>query len=128
MMSRAISATSPAQGTQINSKVQETANPNAFKDLLSEKLNQANNTSTIEFSKHAQQRVQERGITVNEGLLTSLSESVVKAEEKGATNILAMNSQSAFIINVPMNRVITAMTQSEMKQNIFTNIDGAVIL
>ncbi len=127
-MSRAISATSPAQGTQINSKVQENANPNAFKDLLSEKLNQANNTSTIEFSKHAQQRVQERGITVNEGLLASLSESVVKAEEKGATNILAMNSQSAFIINVQSNRVITAMTQSEMKQNIFTNIDGAVIL
>ncbi len=127
MMSRAISATSPTHSTQINGKVQENANPNAFKDLLSEKLNQAN-TSTIEFSKHAQQRVQERGITVNEGLLTSLSESVVKAEEKGATNILAMNSQSAFIINVPTNRVITAMTQSEMKQNIFTNIDGAVIL
>ena len=33
-----------------------------------------------------------------------------------------------FIINVPNGRVITTMSQDEMKENIFTNIDGAVIL
>ena len=51
-----------------------------------------------------------------------------KAQEKGATNILALDRSLAFIINVPTSKVITTMNQEEMKENIFTNIDGAVIL
>ena len=50
------------------------------------------------------------------------------AQAKGATNILALDQSLAFIINVPHNRVITTLSQDEMKENIFTNIDGAVIL
>ena len=42
--------------------------------------------------------------------------------------ILALDQGQAFIINVPNGRVITAMDRSEMKDNVFTNIDGAVIL
>ncbi|HPF29605.1 MAG TPA: flagellar protein, partial [Lachnospiraceae bacterium] len=34
----------------------------------------------------------------------------------------------AFIVNVPNSTVITAMDQSETEENIFTNIDGAVII
>jgi hypothetical protein len=39
-----------------------------------------------------------------------------------------MDTEKAFIINVPNAKVITALTQDEMKENIFTNIDGAVFL
>jgi flagellar operon protein len=53
---------------------------------------------------------------------------LVRAQAKGATNILAMDTEKAFIINVPNAKVITALTQDEMKENIFTNIDGAVFL
>ena len=56
------------------------------------------------------------------------ADSVERAEAKGATNILALDQSLAFIINVPNGRVITTMSQDEMKENIFTNIDGAVIL
>ena len=56
------------------------------------------------------------------------SDNVERAEAKGATNILALDQSLAFIINVPNGRVITTMSQDEMKENIFTNIDGAVIL
>jgi flagellar operon protein len=34
----------------------------------------------------------------------------------------------AFIVNVPNQTVVTAMDQSESIDNIFTNIDGAVII
>ncbi len=57
-----------------------------------------------------------------------LSNSVEKAQEKGATNILAFDDSRAFIINIPYGRVITTMSQEEMRENIFTNIDGAVLL
>ena len=82
----------------------------------------------VEFSKHAISRVQERGIEVTPDLMDQLAGSVIRAQAKGATNILAMDAEKAFIINVPNARVITAITQEEMKENIFTNIDGAVFL
>ena len=34
----------------------------------------------------------------------------------------------AFIVNVPNKTVVTAMDQGESSDNIFTNIDGAVIM
>lgn len=82
----------------------------------------------VAFSKHAISRVEERGIEVTPDLMEQLADSVERAQAKGATNILAMDSTRAFIINVPNARVITAITQDEMKENIFTNIDGAVFL
>ena len=82
----------------------------------------------VAFSKHAMARAEERGIEVTDTLLDRLTDSVERAQAKGATNILALDRSLAFIINVPNNRVITTMSQEEMKENIFTNIDGAVIL
>lgn len=84
--------------------------------------------SVINFSKHAMSRAQERGIELTPALMEALSGSVEKAQEKGAKNILAFNATQAFIINVPFGRVITTMNQDEMKENIFTNIDGAVLI
>lgn len=83
---------------------------------------------TIAFSKHAITRAEQRGIEIDDTLMTQLSDSVEKAQAKGAKNILAFDATRAFIVNVPSYRVITAMSQDEMKENVFTNIDGAVIL
>ena len=83
---------------------------------------------SVAFSKHAMTRAEERGIEVTPDLMDQLAGSIIRAQAKGATNILAMDTEKAFIINVPNARVITAITQEEMKQNIFTNIDGAVFL
>lgn len=82
----------------------------------------------VEFSKHAKTRAEERGIEITPQLMDQLKAGMERAQEKGATNIIAMDAESAFIINVPRARVITAITQDEMKKNIFTNIDGAVFL
>ncbi len=82
----------------------------------------------VNFSKHAMARAEERGIELTPDLMDQLASSVEKAKEKGVSNILAMNDSQAFIINVPYGRVITTMTQAEMRNNIFTNIDGTVLL
>ncbi len=82
----------------------------------------------VNFSKHAISRAAERGIELTPTLMEKLAGSVEKAQEKGAKNILAFDSTQAFIINVPYGRVITTMSGDEMKENIFTNIDGAVLL
>ncbi|MEA4934014.1 MAG: TIGR02530 family flagellar biosynthesis protein [Lawsonibacter sp.] len=98
----------------------------AFGAILQQKLDQG--TQPIQFSKHAIARAEERGIELTDTLIDKLTDSVEKAQEKGATNILAFDATQAFIINVPYGRVITTMSQDEMKENIFTNIDGAVLL
>ena len=84
--------------------------------------------SGIQFSKHALARAEERGIELTDDLMGRLASSVEKAQEKGAKNILAFDNSQAFIINIPYSRVITTMSQAEMRNNLFTNIDGAVLL
>lgn len=85
-------------------------------------------TFSVAFSKHARARAEERGIEVTPTLMDQLADSVERASAKGATNILAFDATRAFIINIPHGRVITTMSQEEMQENIFTNIDGAVLL
>lgn len=117
---------------QLNNSVQnkqntKNASQGSFQDILNSQV-QEKATQSINFSKHAMARADERGIELTDDLMDKLTDTVEKASEKGATNILAFDNSQAFIINVPHYRVITTMTQEEMKENVFTNIDGAVIL
>ena len=53
---------------------------------------------------------------------------VKKADEKGIQESLVMMDSLAFIVNIPNKTVVTAMDQRETEENVFTNIDGAVII
>lgn len=97
----------------------------SFEELLQQKIN---DTSEIKFSKHATNRLDERGIELTEDQSMRLEEGVMKASEKGIKDSLVLVDQLAFIVNVPNQTVITAMDQTESDDNIFTNIDGAVIV
>ncbi len=99
-----------------------------FGAALQRELEKQQTTQSIAFSKHAISRAEARGIEVTPALMDRLAGSVERAMAKGATNILALDATQAFIINVPNAKVITAITQDELKENVFTNIDGAVFL
>lgn len=100
-----------------------------FGELLRQQLDQADAQSQdVTFSKHARSRAEERGIEITPSLMDQLRGGMIRAQAKGATNILAMDAENAYIINVPNARVITAITQDEMGDSVFTNIDGAVFL
>lgn len=120
--------------SSIGQPLQQTAQTatGTFGDLLRQRMEQLGTaqqtTPTVEFSKHAQQRAEERGIEMTDDLMSQLAHSVGKAQEKGAKNILVLDAGRAFIVNVPQSKVITAISQDEMRDNVFTNIDGAVLL
>ena len=97
----------------------------SFEDIFKQKLESA---SELKFSKHATQRLDDRNIKLSEEQSLRLEEGVQKASEKGITDSLVLVDQLAFIVNVPNHTVVTAMDQTESDENIFTNIDGAVIV
>lgn len=84
--------------------------------------------STLKFSKHAANRLADRQITLSDSQMARLSDGAQKAGAKGIRESLVLMDQLAFIVNVPSQTVITAMDQTETNENVFTNIDGAVII
>lgn len=113
--------------TSVNAALQRLNNGADFKTLLDSQLQK---NQQLQFSKHAQERVTQRGIQLSDKLIESLNQAVTMARNKGAKDIVVINNteNNAFIVNVPNNVVVTTMAGSEMKNNIFTNIDSAVII
>lgn len=100
-----------------------------FKTLLEQQLRRKESeTAQVTFSKHAQQRVNDRHIDVSNTALSKLNDAVVKAKEKGVKDALILSGDTMFIVNTISNTVVTALKGSEMKENVFTNIDGTVII
>lgn len=95
----------------------------SFKDIFKEKFRK----NEVTFSKHANERISERNIDVSPEVTDKLNEAVEQAKDKGLKNVLVMIDNQAFIVSTMSNKVITAVNSNELKENIFTNIDGAVI-
>ncbi len=82
----------------------------------------------LKFSAHASQRLLERKIQLDPSTLSRVSEAVDRAEAKGIEDTLVLTSEAALIVNVKNRTVITAMDKQSLNGNVFTNIDGAVIV
>lgn len=101
----------------------------SFNSVLKEKLFQNQETpAVLKFSKHAAHRLVDRNITLSETQMERLSNGARKAGEKGIQDSLVIVDELAFIVNIPNKTVVTAMDQTETDENVFTNIDGAVII
>ena len=100
----------PAQGT-------------SFADALT----RAGGEAQLQFSRHALARVQRRGIELTPATLGRLAEGVGRAESKGSRDSLVLVDGTAFVVSVSNRTVITAVGSEHMKENVFTNIDSAVI-
>lgn len=99
----------------------------SFQDALRGAIEKNEETSELKFSKHASNRLADRNIELSKEQLDRLLQGANKAGSKGIKDSLVMVDNLAFIVNIPKNTVITAMDQNQADENIFTNIDGAVI-
>ena len=98
----------------------------SFQEILEQR--QALSTGAVKFSKHAAGRLADRNIELTRAQMERLTEGTAKAQQKGIKDSLVIVDDLAFIVNVPNHTVVTAMDQNETADNIFTNIDGAVII
>jgi flagellar operon protein len=107
----------PAAGT---TGAQPTNGP-SFQEVLNQQ------TSAPQFSRHALQRLQQRGIQLDQPTLGRLTEGVQRAASKGSRDSVVFVDGTAYVVSVANNTVITAVGSEHMRQQVFTNIDSAVI-
>ncbi len=93
----------------------------AFADILREK------TQGVQFSKHALQRVERRGIDLDGATVKRLEGGMDRAAQKGARDAVVFIDGTAFVASVKNRTVITAVDSEHMREHVFTNIDSAVI-
>lgn len=92
-------------------------------------LKQALETNeTLTISKHAKERIKERGIEITEKEWQQIEEKVKEAKKMGIKESLILLDDAALIVSTKNNTVITAMDRYEAKSQIFTNINGAILL
>jgi flagellar operon protein len=102
-----------------------------FDKTIQEKSGSADLTqvkSPLKFSAHASQRLKERKIDLDPATLAKLNEAIDKADSKGVQDTLVLTKDAALIVNVKNRTVVTAMDKGNLNGNVFTNIDGAVII
>ncbi len=120
---RAVPAGAPSRSSAGAAQRPGPAQPSAFEQLLEGKLREP-----VKFSAHAQSRLASTQTRLTEADLARLNEAVDRAEEKGARESLVLMPNVALIVSVKNRTVITAVDEKRIKENIFTNIDSAVII
>lgn len=118
-----VNANIPASGTE------QVLQEGSFAAALQEKLAEKQYTGGVEFSKHAIQRLEQRSIDLASGdTLERLNKGVEIAADKGSNETLVLVDQTAFVVSVKNNKVITTLSNEDLRGNIFTNIDSTVII
>jgi flagellar operon protein len=84
--------------------------------------------SALKFSAHAKERLSLRNINLSAQDVSRITDAVNKAAAKGAKQSLLVMDRLALIVSVTNRTVITALDGGNMKENVFTNIDSAVIV
>lgn len=97
----------------------------SFQNILKQKLAESSN---LTFSKHAVNRVLERNVDISDTSMARLNEGVKRAQEKGLNDTLILVDTTAYIVNAKSGTVITTVSNDDIKGNVFTNIEGTVIM
>ncbi len=98
------------------------------KQSFLEHLNKAVQPAELKISKHASQRLVERNIYISDAEWAHVTEKVNEAKMKGIKESLVLMDQAALIVSAKNSTVITAMDRMEAKDQLFTNIDGTIVL
>lgn len=90
-----------------------------FADILQDRL---------KLSGHAQTRLESRNIELDKDAWDRVVSGVEKAAQKGAKESLVMVDDVALVVSIKNKTVITAVDKSSLKDNVFTNIDSAIVV
>ncbi len=114
--------------SQIINNKKTTINGVENKKDFNEILKQIENKDEIKFSKHATKRLSSRDIPISKEEIRKLETAFDKAAKSGVRDALILIDNKAFIANIKSKTIVTTVEKDKLKENVFTNIDGAVII
>lgn len=112
--------TEPSAGNQHKNSV---SGP-SFGDVL----DRIKSNESVKFSKHAMERLNSRQIEISDQEMSRLTSGIDRAKNKGVRDALIMMDNKVFVASVQNKTIITAAMDEQLKDSVFTNIDGAVIV
>lgn len=115
----------PIDIPQQSTNAAKTGQNTSFNDVFQNELNRI---SEVKISGHAMERLKRRNIELNSADMKKLTEAIDKADSKGARESLLLYKDIAFIASIRNKTIITAIDSESTKDNVFTNIDSAVII
>lgn len=95
----------------------------SFEALLERQLGQP----SLRFSQHAQSRMESRGIQLAPEQMARVEQAVAQLDAKGSRDSLVLIDQTAMVVSVKNHTVVTVVDRNSLKDNVFTNIDSAII-
>jgi|Deesub1362A_J573_1020465.scaffolds.fasta_scaffold00029_43 flagellar operon protein len=99
-------------------------NQAAFQEIMAREIKKVD----LQFSAHARKRLAERQVNLGLRDLEKISRAVSLAEAKGARQSLLIYGDLALVTSIANRTVVTAVNGEAAANNIFTNIDSAVIV
>ncbi|KPL61128.1 TIGR02530 family flagellar biosynthesis protein [Rossellomorea vietnamensis] len=82
----------------------------------------------MQISKHAKVRMEQRGISIPSETWEKIGEKVKEAKNKGVQDSLVILKDAALIVSAKNQTVITALDREEANSQIFTNINGTILI
>ncbi|MGB9793140.1 MAG: TIGR02530 family flagellar biosynthesis protein [Thermacetogeniaceae bacterium] len=110
----------PVKQAGYSEKKKDAGEGASFEEILAQQ--------SLKFSRHAQERIAQRGIALDAGQLRRIQDAVDRAAAKGARESLILLDNLAFVVSIKNRTVITAVDEANLRGNVFTNIDSAVII
>src|SRR4051812_26115989 len=86
------------------------------------------NNDQLIISKHAKHRLEQRGIHIEEARWEQISDKVMEAKKLGVKESLVLLDDAALIVSAKNQTVITVMDRNEATSQIFTNINGTIVM
>ena len=114
----------PASGSPARPATRARAEGPAFDQVLQQELNRP---SGLQFSRHALQRMESRGIQFSGDEMTRLENAVQAVSAKGGRDSLVLLGEKALVVSARNSTVVTVVDRDNLQGNVFTNIDSAVI-
>lgn len=112
----------------INTSTQQGLNNSNSVKSFNEVLETIKQNQEVKFSKHALERLESRNIKLNFNDMNRINNALNKASQKGIKETLIFMDNKALVASVPNKTIITVAIGEQLKDSVFTNIDGAVII